>query len=204
MRPIHLAGGRQRDLYGPVISHRSSICIFMALSSSWKGGEAVGRNGRNRSSGRGEKGGGLPTLPKSTIPARWGFSPWFPWNSQFPFSSSGCLGGRRLGEEWSWDPCESINRYLPRTKQCQALCQMLWGAREDRLARKDILWSLQTPHPAHTEFLLALSFTSSEAKSPQFCYHQTVVAAVCCDNLDPSPVSITIPNEIWRKGAWGS
>lgn len=33
MRPIHLAGGRQRDLYGPVISHRSSICIFMAPSS---------------------------------------------------------------------------------------------------------------------------------------------------------------------------
>lgn len=44
MRPIHLAGGRQRDLYGPVISHRSSICIFMALSS-YKGGEGAGRIG---------------------------------------------------------------------------------------------------------------------------------------------------------------
>lgn len=39
MRPIHLAGGRQRDLYGPVISHRSSICIFMALSSEREGKE---------------------------------------------------------------------------------------------------------------------------------------------------------------------
>lgn len=40
-------------------------------------------------------------------------------------SVQGLSWGRGLGEEWSWDPCESINRYLPRTKQCQALCQML-------------------------------------------------------------------------------
>lgn len=71
MRPIHLAGGRQRDLYGPVISHRSSICIFMVLSS-YKG--VGGGVGRNRRSGQREKGGGLPTLPKFTISPRRGFS----------------------------------------------------------------------------------------------------------------------------------
>lgn len=71
MRPIHLAGGRQRDLYGPVISHRSSICIFMALSSEREGPAwRAESEERARRAGWGD----FLALPKPSIPAQWRFS----------------------------------------------------------------------------------------------------------------------------------
>lgn len=54
--------------------------------------------------------------------------------------------------------------------------------------------------PARTPF--SLSFSSFQAKSLQFLGPLPPDGfCSCCNNIDPSQVSLTIPKEVWRKGS---
>lgn len=190
MRPIHLAGGRQRDLYGPVISHRSSICIFMALSS-YEGGEGAGRN---RRSGRRENGGGTshPSQIRDFSSTR--ILTGSPESLSPPSSASSRLGaGGLVGNESTG--IYQVPRAVP-----GSVSDAVRAAKAGRLAGLSPevpdtplrpSWSLRS---ARLHLLRGKKSTVlGTATTKRFCS--------CFDNIDPSQISLRIPEEVWRRGS---